>query len=83
MIRVGNVAHAYIQSALILVSCMSAGGKINLFGSAPHIFIFATPYAALPDLYYCLLSSLVLLMTAQKINILCDFVRHTVQASCC
>lgn len=83
MIRVVNVAHSYIQSALILFSCMSAGGKINLFDSVPHVFIFATPYAALPDLYYCLLSSLVLLMTAQKINILCDFIRHTMQTFCC
>lgn len=64
MIRVVNVAHAYIQSALILVSCTSAGGKMDLFDSALHIFIFATPYAALTDLYFCLLSSLVLLMTA-------------------
>lgn len=83
MVWVVTGAHTHSQSALMLVSSMSAGGRMSLFGSAQHIFIFATPYGPLTDLYYCLLSSLVLLMTAQKINILCDFVRHRVQICCC
>lgn len=71
---------------------MSAVAKS--FASAPHIFIFATPYGALPGLYYCLLTSWMLLMTAQKINIFCVLVRdklfvadlkpvHQVSVHCC
>lgn len=74
--------HESMVWALILVSCVSAGGEINLFHSALHVFIFAAPYTALTDLYCCLLSAAVLLVTAQNINFLCDFVRRTVQTFC-